>query len=155
VPFAKEGLLDSIIMSTSNEELLPFSPYIGIRPPTDTANRDRSKVVYGFPLSDEWLRHRYHYEVELKAPASEGASVETRSAYLTKFAWHLSGMCQKIHPVKCTTTIVQTGGYSNGQAMFLIVGYPGRKPPPETLKVLIDKLASYGIVEHPGWYPRA
>ena len=48
------------------------------------------------------------------------------------------------------TTIVQTGGYSNGQAMFLIVGYPRRKPPPETLKILINKLANYGIVERPG-----
>ena len=140
-------------MSSSNQDFLPSSPYIGIRPPTDTANRDRSKVVYGFPLSDEWLRHRHHHEVELTAP--EGAPVETPSAYFTKFAWYLSGMCQKIHQVKCTTTIVQTGGYSNGQAMFLIVGYPGRKPSPETLKILIDKLANYGIVERPGWYPRA
>jgi hypothetical protein len=39
--------------------------------------------------------------------------------------------------------------------MFLIVGYPGRKPPPETLKTLIDKLEDYSIIEHPGWYPRA
>ena len=88
---------------------------------------------------DEWLRHhRYHHEVELEAP--EGAPVETRSAYLLKFAWHpsLSGMCQKVHQVKCTTTIVQTSGYSNGQAMFLIVGCPGRKPPPESLNILID-----------------
>ena len=63
-------------MSTSNQDLdlLPSSPYIGICPPTDTADRDRSKVVYGFPLSDEWLLHLYHYEVELKAP--EGAPVE-------------------------------------------------------------------------------
>ena len=50
---------------------------------------------------------------------------------------------------------MQTTGYSNGQAMFLIVGYPGRKPPPETLQILINKLADYGIVEHPGWYLRA
>ena len=140
-------------MSSSNKKLLPPSPYIGIRPPADIAKCDRSKVVYGFPLSDEWLRHRHHHEVELTAP--EGAPVETRSAYFTKFAWYLSGMCQKIHQVKCTTTIVQTGGYSNGQAMFLIVGYPGRKPSPETLKILIEKLADYGIVERPGWYPRA
>ena len=39
--------------------------------------------------------------------------------------------------------------------MFLIVRYPGRKPLPETLKILIDKLADCGIVEHPGWYARA
>ena len=62
-------------------------------------------------------------------------------------------MCQKIHRVKCTTTVVVTDGYGNGQAMFLIVGYPGRKPPPETLKTLIDKLEDYGIIEDPGWYP--
>ena len=139
-------------MSSSNQDLLPSSSYIGIRP-TDTANRDRNKVVYGFPLSDEWLQHCYHHEVELEA--LEGAPVETQSAYLLNFAWHLSGMCQRIHPVKCTTTIVQTSGYSNGQAMFPIVGYPGRKQPPEMLKILIDKLANCGVVERPGWYPRA
>ena len=55
--------------------------------------------------------------------------------------------------MKCTTTVVVTDGYGNGQAMFLIVGYPGRKPPPETLKTLIDKLEDYGIIEDPGWYP--
>ena len=140
-------------MSSSNQELLPSSPYIGIRPPTDIATRDRSKVVYGFPLSYEWLQHRYHHEVELEASA--GTPVEEQSAYLGNFVWYLSGLCQTIHRVKCTTTMVQTSGYGKGRAMFFIVGYPGRKPPPETLKILIDRLADYGIVEHPGWYPRA
>ena len=112
-------------MSTSNREFIPSSPYIGIRPPSDIAKRDRSKVVYGFPLSYEWPQNRYHHEVELEA--SEGAPVETRGAYLSKFAWYLSGMCQKIHRVKCTTTVVQTSGYGNGLA----------------------------IIENPGWYPRA
>ncbi|SRR6266446_1686814 len=136
------------------KECLPPSPYIGIRPPTDVAKRDRSNVVYGFPLSYEWLQHRYHHEVELEAP--EGASVEERGpAYLTNFTWYLSRMCQKIHQVNCTATLVETSGYGKGVAMFLVVGYPGRKPPPETLKTLIDRLANYGIVEDPGWYPRA
>ena len=140
-------------MSSSNQELLPTSPYIGIRPPTDIAIRGRSKDVYGFPLSSEWLQHRYHHEVELEASA--GAPVEEQSVYLAKFVWYLTGICQKIHKVKCTTTMVQTSGYGKGRAMFLIVGYPGRKPPPETLKTLIDRLGDYGIVEDPGWYPRA
>jgi len=140
-------------MSSSNKGLLPPSPYIGIRPPADMAERDRSKFVYGFPLSYEWLQHRYHHEVELEA--SEGAPVQKRSVYLAKFTWYLSGVCQKIHRVKCTTTVVATGGYGDGRAMFLIVGYPGRKPPHETLKTLIDKLEDYGIIEDPGWYPKA
>jgi hypothetical protein len=41
--------------------------------------------------------------------------------------------------------MVQTNGYGKGRAMFLIVGYPGRKPPPETLKTLIDRLGDYGV----------
>ena len=139
-------------MSSSNRELLPTSPYIGIRPPTDIATRDRSKVVYGFPLSFEWLKHRYHHEVELEAVA--GAPVEKKGEYLTNLTWHLSVVCQRIHRVKCTTTMVETSGYGNGRAMVLVVGYPGQKPPPETLKILVDRLANYGVIEHPGWYPR-
>lgn len=139
-------------MSSSNQELLPAPPYIGIRPPTDIETRHRSKVVYGFPLSVEWLEHRYHHEVELTASA--GAPVEDQNVYLSRLLWHLSGLCQKIHKVKCTSTTVETSGYGNRRTIFLIVGYPGRKPPPETLETLIDRLADYGIVEDPGWYPR-
>ncbi|KIJ89518.1 hypothetical protein K443DRAFT_16030 [Laccaria amethystina LaAM-08-1] len=139
-------------MSSSNEGLLP--KYIGIRPPADFAAWRGHPFVYGFPLSYEWLQHRYHHDVKLQA--SEGAPVQDQSAYLARLAWDLSGVCQKIHRVKCTTTVVATSGYGNGQAMFLIVGYPGRKPPPKTLETFIDKLKEdYGIIEDPGWYPRA
>ena len=140
-------------MSSSNKEFLPPSPYISIRSPTDVAKCHCSKVVYGFPLSSEWLQHCYHHEVELVA--SEEAPVEERSVYLANFAWYLSGMCQKIHRVKCTTMVVETSRYGKGVAMFLIVGYPGHKPPSDTLRTLINRLGNYSIVKDPGWYPRA
>jgi hypothetical protein len=150
----RKGFFNFLVfnMSSSNEGLLP--KYIGIRPPADFAAWRGHPFVYGFPLSYEWLQHRYHHDVKLQA--SEGAPVQDQSAYLARLAWDLSGVCQKIHRVKCTTTVVATSGYGNGQAMFLIVGYPGRKPPPKTLETFIDKLKEdYGIIEDPGWYPRA
>ena len=140
-------------MSSSNQELLPPPPYIGIRPPKDIATHARSKVVYGFPLSYEWLKHRYHHEVELEA--SPGAPVEDKYTYVVNFTHYISRVCWKIHRVKCIATMVETSReHGKGQTMFLVVSYPGLKPPPETLKTLIDRVADYGIVEKPGWYLR-
>jgi hypothetical protein len=47
--------------------------------------------------------------------------------------------------------MVETSRYGKGVAVFLIIGYPGHKPPSDTFRRLIDRLGNYGIVEHPGW----
>lgn len=58
-------------------------------------------------------------------------------------------------PLKCKATMVETAGHEHGRrALFLIVGYPGQRPSLETLEKLIDKLADYGVIEEPGWYPK-
>ena len=43
---------------------------------------------------------------------------------------------------------------AEAHALFLPVGFGGRKLPARVVRKLTKELRTYGLVEKPGWYPK-
>lgn len=128
-----------------------YPTFIGILPPKDIAKRDRRKIYFGFPIPYSW------FDFHLERLQDEGEDTSLM-VLLLLYKQQLVSLCREKWPsgphAAMNMIVVYHGDYGK-TCFFLIVGVPGRKPPPEVVKELQDELEDMGIWEFPGWYPKA
>ncbi len=136
-----------------DDKSLPPGPYKKIRPPDATREmRATRNYVYGFPLTEEWFKFRYHHDLGGLGLDKDALEKEKR-LHTDMLISHLIRVCDDMEGwvSKCLPTSVETSTLS--VCWLLIIGIPGRKPSAESVKKLRKTLKLYGIREKPNWYP--
>jgi hypothetical protein len=125
-------------------------PIQNIRPPSDVAQRPPHVLIYGYPITNQLVNLRY---CMFKATHSN----MTRTKYFPHLTRFLKDEIRKLHPeetLSIPVVLAETSGHEGGSIPLLAVGVPGRRPPADVLRKIMEELESYGIVEAPGWYPQ-
>ncbi|KJA17300.1 hypothetical protein HYPSUDRAFT_46633 [Hypholoma sublateritium FD-334 SS-4] len=137
-----------------DDKSLPPPPHVGLRAPDDMETRRRlnkKKLVYGFPLPEEWFEYRFRHDLHIDTFDPE-LKEKAKDYYRATLVAHLIGLCDRMEDGgKCHPGSVQTSTVS---CWFLAIGTPGNMPSLESVKKLRETLLPYGVVESPRWYPK-